>query len=726
MRGHRSRLRRYPREPGAPSVCDGRSCYRRDRHARLHHPRQHRRRRSRSTARERSRVRQGTALRRISRRGSGRAAPDRFELVRRTERGRFRPGSPFGALQLYRDGSHALRERRSRTAGAHHSASTGNSADRRDRSLHRCAGGRAGAAGRRACSIAGPTRGCHGTHQPCTRVDDARDRCGLHRRLDEQRPARYATHAIRLRTGRTAAAHPRPRPPQNTYALHCHYLLCNHCRRTGAVRHLCQARRRCGAHLCRAVWSRLCRRVGSGATRSRGGRHTAQLALAEASGRDRHRQHVAGHRSRRANRNCRPAGSRGGQRGGLRSLDTLDRRASLTESTRADEVTRQSTVHRKGQASMRKMAPAATTLLLIAQSVHAQGDPTESRFRGLYKELVETNTTLSAGDCTLAAARMAARLKAAGFTDAELHPFAAPDHPKEGGLVAIYQGRDPQLKAILLLAHIDVVEAKREDWERDPFKLVEENGNFYARGSVDDKAQAAIWVDTLIRLRAQKYRPLRTLKLALTCGEETAGAFNGAQWLTQNRRELIDAAFAINEGANGELDAAGNRVLLQIQAGEKFAQNYQLEVTNRGGHSSRPVKDNAIYRLAAALKRIEAYEFPAMFADGNRAYFQGMAKIEAAKGDTEIAAAMTAFLKDPQDEKALALVSARDPTWNATLRTTCVATMLNAGHATNALPQRATAVINCRIFPGVTAAQVRSKLEELVADPEVKVTRSEE
>src|SRR6201981_3440671 len=162
-------------------------------------------------------------------------------------------------------------------------------------------------------------------------------------------------------------------------------------------------------------------------------------------------------------------------------------------------------------------------------------------FRELYKELVETNTTLSAGSCTLAAERMAARLKAAGFPDGDLHPFAAPDHPKEGGLVAIYPGRDPKLKAILLLAHIDVVEAKREDWTRDPFTLVEENGNFYARGVHDDKAMAAIWVDTLIRYRGENFRPRRTLKLALTCGEESAGALNGAEWLTKNRRDLIDA-----------------------------------------------------------------------------------------------------------------------------------------------------------------------------------------
>jgi len=371
-------------------------------------------------------------------------------------------------------------------------------------------------------------------------------------------------------------------------------------------------------------------------------------------------------------------------------------------------------------------AAAATLVSISALAAPPQDTPAgEQRFRALYKELVETNTTLSVGNCTLAAERMAARLKAAGFPDSDLHSFAAPDHPKEGGLVAVYPGRDPKLKAILLLAHIDVVEAKREDWTRDPFTLIEENGSFYARGASDDKAEAAIWVDTLIRYRTENYRPKRTIKMALTCGEETAGAFNGADWLTRNRRDLIDAAFALNEGAAGELDASGHRVALEVEAGEKFPQNYRLEVTNKGGHSSRPMKDNAIYRLAAALTRISDYEFPAQFTDGNRAYFTGMAKILAAKGDAEVANAMNAFLKNPNDTRALALVSAKDPSWNATLRTTCVATMLDAGHATNALPQRARANINCRIFPGVTAETVRAKLEELVADPMVKISSPE-
>jgi acetylornithine deacetylase/succinyl-diaminopimelate desuccinylase-like protein len=376
---------------------------------------------------------------------------------------------------------------------------------------------------------------------------------------------------------------------------------------------------------------------------------------------------------------------------------------------------------------MHKALIAASVIVLLTTSLHAgaQNPTGETQFREIYKELVETNTALSNGSCTLAAERMASRLKAAGFADADLHPFAAPDHPKEGGLVALYPGRDPKAKAILLLAHIDVVEAKREDWTRDPFKLVEENGTFYARGSIDDKAEAAIWVDTLIRYKHENYRPRRTIKLALTCGEETAGAFNGAEWLVAHQRDLIDAAFAINEGASGELDAEGHKVAMEIQAGEKTAQNFRLEVTNPGGHSSRPLKDNAIYRLAAALSRIEGYEFPAQFTDGSRAYFTSMAQIQAAKGNAEVADAMRALVKDPNDVKAIALVSAKDPSWNATLRTTCVATMLDAGHATNALPQRARANINCRIFPGVSADVVRLNLEKLVADPKVVVSSLE-
>jgi acetylornithine deacetylase/succinyl-diaminopimelate desuccinylase-like protein len=359
----------------------------------------------------------------------------------------------------------------------------------------------------------------------------------------------------------------------------------------------------------------------------------------------------------------------------------------------------------------------AAATALIATTAAAQAlRPDQEAFRGLYKELVETNTTLSAGSCTLAAERMAARLKAAGFPDGDLTLFADPAHPKEGGLVAVYPGRDPKAKAILLLAHIDVVEARREDWTRDPFTLVEENGYVYARGAADDKAQAAIWVDTLARYRQEGYKPRRTLKMALTCGEETAGAFNGAEWLTKNRRELIDAQFALNEGGGGLLDPKGKPFIHTVLASEKLFQNYRLEVTNPGGHSSRPVPDNAIYRLARALDRISAYEFPVQFNDASRAFFTRMSKIVGG----EQGAAMTALMANPDDAAANALLS-KDVNYHAMLRTTCVATMLEAGHATNALPQRARANINCRIFPGVSADEVKATLTKVVGDPAVKI-----
>ncbi len=352
---------------------------------------------------------------------------------------------------------------------------------------------------------------------------------------------------------------------------------------------------------------------------------------------------------------------------------------------------------------------------------NAYADFGEQQFRELYKELVETNTTLSAGSCTLAAERIAVRLKSAGFPDSDLYPFADPDHPQEGGLVAILPGRDARAPAILLMAHLDVVEARREDWLRDPFVLTEEEGNFYARGAFDDKAQASIWADTLIRYKQEGYRPRHTLKLALTCGEETIGAFNGAEWLTRNRRGLIDAGFALNEGAVGELDAGGKRISMTVEAGEKLMQNYRLEVTGPGGHSSRPTKDNAIYSLAGALKKVESYVFPTQLADGSRGYLKAMARIQEAAGHHDVAAAMLAILDNPADADAAALLMARDIGWGAMLHTTCVATMLDAGHATNALPQRARANINCRIFPGVTREAVRLALEQAINDPVVKV-----
>jgi acetylornithine deacetylase/succinyl-diaminopimelate desuccinylase-like protein len=271
-----------------------------------------------------------------------------------------------------------------------------------------------------------------------------------------------------------------------------------------------------------------------------------------------------------------------------------------------------------------------------------------------------------------------------------------------------------------LLAHLDVVEARREDWTRDPFTLVEEGGYFYGRGTFDDKSMAAVWVDTLVRLRREGYAPKRAIKMALTCGEEAGSAFEGAEYLVKHERKLIDAAFALNEFAYGVLDAEGRRVVMEIEAGEKTDQDYRLEVVNAGGHSSRPVKNNAIYHLASGLTRLGGYEFPVQLNDTTRTYFVRMSSIVGG----ESGAAMKALVLNPEDAAAAERLS-QDPRLNAMLRTTCVATMMEAGHATNALPQRAQANVNCRIFPGVAVEDVRQTLARIVADPEISVTTVE-
>ena len=343
--------------------------------------------------------------------------------------------------------------------------------------------------------------------------------------------------------------------------------------------------------------------------------------------------------------------------------------------------------------------------------------PDQTAFRALYKELVETNTTLSSGNCTLLAERIAAHLKSAGFDDKDITLFSVPDHPKEGGVVAVLGGTSETAKPMLLLGHLDVVEAKREDWTRDPFTLIEENGYFYGRGTADMKGLDAIWIDALMRFKQGGYHPKRTIKMALTCGEETTYAFNGAQWLAKNRPELIAAAFALNEGGGGRTDGHGKLVMEDIQIGEKAAQNYRVETVNPGGHSSIPIRDNAIYELADALVKVRDYEFPVKFTDTTRQFF---AKTGAARND-EVGRAMVALAKNPDDHAAEAIVS-RDRIYHSMLRTTCVATLLEGGHANNALPQRAAANVNCRIFPGETVDETQAALVAAIADPRVKVT----
>lgn len=372
---------------------------------------------------------------------------------------------------------------------------------------------------------------------------------------------------------------------------------------------------------------------------------------------------------------------------------------------------------------------AAVLTLAACGTTEEQSPPTTSTpsanddrgaFRDLYRELIETNTTASQGSCTEAAQKMANRLKAAGYSDKDLVLFSPPDRPKDGGLVATLDGSGTDAKPILLLAHIDVVEAKREDWKRDPFTLVEENGYFYARGAEDDKAMAAIFVDNLIRYRAEKLVPKHPIRVALTCGEEGGGQVNGAEWLHQNRPDLVDAEFVVNEGAGGDLNEDNKPILLEIQAGQKIYQDFTLEVTDEGGHSSQPGPFNAIQALGSGLGRLAAAPFPVQLNDVTRAYFTAQAPLQPG----EVGQAMSAIVANPQDPAAISVLS-RNPLYNAMLRTTCVPTKIDGGHANNALPQRATANVNCRILPDGSAEAVQEAIAKAINDPKIAVRPAE-
>jgi acetylornithine deacetylase/succinyl-diaminopimelate desuccinylase-like protein len=342
----------------------------------------------------------------------------------------------------------------------------------------------------------------------------------------------------------------------------------------------------------------------------------------------------------------------------------------------------------------------------------------EVRFQAIYRELVETDTSLSNGSCTLAAQRMAARLLEAGYAKADVRVVVPPGFPLQGNLVARIPGTDAKRPAILLLAHLDVVEAKAADWKRDPFKLMEEGGYLHARGAVDDKAMAASFVDAFIRYREEAFRPARTLKLALTCGEETDSVFNGVQYLLANEPDALAAGFAVNEGGSGRLDGHGRPVSFGVQVGEKIYQDFTLAATSPGGHSARPTDDNAIGRLAAAVVRIDGYRFPVNMTAATQAFFRR----SATQYDGQTARDLAAIGSATADAFAFARVAAADPLWNAFLRTTCIATLISGGHAENAQPQHAEANVNCRIMPGESVEAVRSRLVEVVADPKIDIT----
>jgi len=334
----------------------------------------------------------------------------------------------------------------------------------------------------------------------------------------------------------------------------------------------------------------------------------------------------------------------------------------------------------------------------------------------IYKQFIEIQSGFTTGSTTPVAEAAAARLKAAGFSDSDI--FVGGAIPKKANLVVRYHGTGAR-KPILLLAHSDVVEAKREDWSTDPFQFLEKDGFFYGRGTGDDKAQAAVWIANLIQYKTEGFKPDRDIIVALTADEEGGGPYNGVDWLLKNHRDLIEAELALNEGGWGE-ESKGKKISNDLQVSEKYVLNFRFEVRNKGGHSSMPVRDNAIYHLAGALARLGDFGFPLKTNEVTAAYFEQMSKIETGPLKDDLSKVASG------SEGSLGRVAAASPAWNSTLRTTCVATMLEGGHAINALPQLAAATVNCRVLPEDAPEYVLSTLQKVVADDQVSVKQLSE
>ena len=354
---------------------------------------------------------------------------------------------------------------------------------------------------------------------------------------------------------------------------------------------------------------------------------------------------------------------------------------------------------------------AAILLGFSASAQTTRSDAEKQLAHDVYKQFVEIQSGYTTGETTPVAEAAASRLRAAGFADSDI--FIGGAIPKKANLVARYYGAGI-LKPILLLAHTDVVEAKREDWSMDPFQFVEKDGFYYGRGTADDKAQAAVWIANLIQYKKEGFKPDRDLIVALTADEEGGGPYNGVEWLLKNHRDLIEAEYALNEGGWGE-ESNEKKISNDLQVSEKYVLNFRLEVRNKGGHSSMPVPDNAIYHLASALDRLSKFGFPLKTNEVTSAYFRAMSKID--NGPNKDALAKVA----ENSPEAMQRVAAASPAWNAMLRTTCVATMLEGGHAMNALPQLATATVNCRVLPEDTVEYVESTLRSVLADDQVSV-----
>ncbi len=353
-----------------------------------------------------------------------------------------------------------------------------------------------------------------------------------------------------------------------------------------------------------------------------------------------------------------------------------------------------------------------STLLVTLFSQAQIDNSTKQLSHDIFKQLIEINTTDSVGSVTAAAEAMAQRFRDAGFAENDIHVLGPNDRKKN--LVVRLHGSG-QHKPVLLIGHLDVVEARREDWSRDPFQFVEEDGFFYGRGTQDMKSGDAIMVTTLIRFKNEGYTPDRDIILALTADEE-GGKSNGVDWLIKNHRDLIEAEFVLNHDGVGVTTVKARPLFFSVDATEKLYADYQLTATNPGGHSSLPVPDNAIYHLVDGLARLERYEFPIELNNVTRAYYQRMSTVETGQRAQD----MKAILKTPPDPAAAARLS-QDPRDHSTMRTTCVATRLDAGHANNALPQRAQANVNCRIAPGHSSEDVRQMLVQILADPKITV-----
>jgi acetylornithine deacetylase/succinyl-diaminopimelate desuccinylase-like protein len=354
----------------------------------------------------------------------------------------------------------------------------------------------------------------------------------------------------------------------------------------------------------------------------------------------------------------------------------------------------------------------AQICLALGTPVLAQ-QPQQQLARDIFKQLIEINTTDSAGDNTQAAEAIAARFRAAGFPESDVHVLGPV--PKKGNLVVRLRGAGPA-KPILFIGHLDVVEARRSDWSFDPFTFREQDGYYYGRGTQDMKGDDAILISTFLRLKREAFKPARDMILALTSDEE-GGNSNGIDWLVKNHRDLIDAEFCVNSDGGGGDIKNGKLRFMKVQAAEKVFLSFKLEATNAGGHSSLPKKDNAIYQLAGGLSRLEKLDFPVHLFDVTRAYFEKAAPLY----EGQLSADMKAVVQNSNDSTVLARLSAL-PLYNALLRTTCVPTMLAGGHAENALPQSATAVINCRVLPVDKPDDVEIALKRALADPQIKVS----